>query len=317
MKRSFEMPVDEIVMNYRQSKNKSHQVEILAQLNICKPWEIIWVLVENGVDPRSFNKSAFLRNSYEMAKEKGLQPPAKKLSDINAEITPEEAPEQNPEPDEKVVIIPETENEVVTIKPDQSEEDSRIVIIPVDSFASEEPGQEEEQLTEEEKAVMDECTIESLSDAIEDLESKIETLNKEIAYLQGKNKEYLEKIQELHESARRSKAEALELREGLDGLGETIEKKDASIQHLLSENADLKKSLAHHKVSDFNATTDSMQKELEIKKLKESIAFYSDEREGDGLTIAALKHENEELKTKVTAAEHYILNMLVYGNPFS
>lgn len=288
MKRSFEMPVDEIVMNYRQSKNKSQQVEILAQLNICKPWEIIWVLVENGVDPRSFNKSAFLRNSYEMAKEKGLQPPAKKLSDINAETTPEEVPEQNPEPDEKVVIIPETENEVVTIKSDQSEV---------------EPEQDEEQLTEEEKAVMDECTIESLSDAIEDLESKIETLNKEIAYLQGKNKEYLEKIQELHESARRSKEEALELREEAD--------------RLISENSDLKKSLEHHKVSDFNATTDSMQKELEIKKLKESIAFYSDEKEGDGLTIASLKHENEELKTKVTAAEHYILNMLVYGNPFS
>lgn len=292
MKRTFEMPVDEIVVNYRQSKNKSQQVEILAQLNICKPWEIIWALVENGVDPRGFNKSAFLRNAYEMAKEKGLQPPAKKLSDINAEITPEEAPEQ--EEEQLAEEHPE---------PDQSVEDSRIVNIPVDSFASEEPGQEEEQLTEEEKAVMEKCTIESLSDAIEDLESKIETLNKEIAYLQGKNKEYLEKIQELHESARRSKDEALELREEAD--------------RLISENSDLKKSLEHHKVSDFNATTDSMQKELEIKKLKESIAFYSDEKEGDGLTIATLKHENEELKTKVTAAEHYILNMLVYGNPFS
>lgn len=290
MNRSFQMTVDEILVRYRQSKNKGQQVVILSQLNSCATWEIVWVLVENGIDPRSFNKVATLRNAYEKAKEKGLQLPAKKISDINAEITPEESPEQNSEPDEKVVIIPETENETVTIKPDQSED---------------EPEQDEEpQISEE--AVMPES-----------YEKTIETMNKEIAYLQEKNKEYLEKIQELHESARRSKAEVLELREGLDGLGETIEKKDASIQHLLSENADLKKSLEHHKVSDFNATTDSMQKELEIKKLKESIAFYSDEKEGDGLTIAALKHENEELKTKVTAAEQYILNMLVYGNPFA
>lgn len=242
------MTVDEILVSYRQSKNKGQQVVILSQLNSCATWEIVWVLVENGIDPRSFNKVASLRNAYEKAKEKGLQLPAKKISDINAEITPEEAPEQNPEPDEKVVIIPETENETVTIKPDQSEV---------------EPEQDEEpQISEE--AVM-----------LESYEKTIETLNNEIAYLQEKNKEYLEKIQELH------------------------------------------KSLEHHKVSDFNATTDSMQKELEIKKLKESIAFYSDEREGDGLTIAALKHENEELKTKVTAAEQYILNMLVYGNPFA
>lgn len=285
MKRSFEMPVDEIVMNYRQSKNKSQQVEILAQLNICKPWEIIWVLVENGVDPRSFNKSAFLRNSYEMAKEKGLQPPAKKLSDINAEITSEEAPEQNPEPDEKVVIIPETENETVTefavqINDTLTQEDEitgQILVKAREAIHEKANVINAARVAESEEVnrVMDQCTIESLSEAVERLEEENESLKG------------------------------------------VIEIKDKSIQELLTENAELKKSLAHHKVSDFNATTDSMQKELEIKKLKESIAFYSDEREGDGLTIASLKHENEELKTKVTAAEHYILNMLVYGNPFS
>lgn len=311
MKRTLEMSADEIVVSYRQSKNKGQQLGILAQLNMCKPWEIIWILVENGIDPRSFNKVASLRNAYEKAKEKGLQLPSKKISDINAEITPEEAPEQNPEPDEKVDIIPETENETVTIEPDQSEG---------------EPEQDEEpQISEE--AVM-----------LESYEKTIETLNNEIAYLQEKNKEYLEKIQELHESARRSKAEALELRERLDGIGETIEKKDASIQHLLSENSDLKNSLynreekieelekkiKHLKTSDFNSTIDGMVSESKlstanerIKELEKELSFYEDEKDGDGLTIAALKHENEELKTKVTAAEHYILNMLVYGKPFS
>lgn len=312
MKRTLEMSADEIVVSYRQSKNKGQQLGILAQLNMCKPWEIIWILVENGIDPRSFNKVATLRNAYEKAKEKGLQLPKKSVSEIVEEIQPEEASEQ--EEEQLTEEHPE---------PDQSEEDSRIVNIPVDSFASEEP--EEIQIPEE--TVM-----------LESYENAIETLNKEIAYLQEKNKEYLEKIQELHESARRSKAEALELRERLDGIGETIEKKDASIQHLLSENSDLKNSLynreekieelekkiKHLKTSDFNSTIDGMVSESKlstanerIKELEKELSFYEDEKDGDGLTIAALKHENEELKTKVTAAEHYILNMLVYGKPFS
>ncbi len=273
MNRSFQMTVDEILVSYRQSKNKGQQVVIFSQLNSCATWEIVWVLVENGIDPRSFNKVATLRNAYEKAKEKGLQLPKKSVSEIVEEIQPEEAPVQEEQLTEE---HPE---------PDQSVEDSRIVNIPVDSFASEEP--EEIQIPEE--TVM-----------LESYEKTIETLNKEIAYLQEKNKEYLEKIQELHESARRSKEEALELREEAD--------------RLISENSDLKKSLEHHKVSDFNATADSMQMELEVKKLKEHIRFLEDEAAGDKLIINEQIEKVAKLSDKLTRCEQYILDLMVYDS---
>ena len=49
------MTNDEIVMRYRQAKDKSEQVKILAELNDCPAERIIGILVASGEDNRKFN----------------------------------------------------------------------------------------------------------------------------------------------------------------------------------------------------------------------------------------------------------------------
>ena len=52
----MDMTNEEIVIAYRDSKNKKEQINILAERNLCDPAKIIDVLVESGYDRRSFNK---------------------------------------------------------------------------------------------------------------------------------------------------------------------------------------------------------------------------------------------------------------------
>ncbi len=49
------MSNDEIVVRYRQAKDKGEQVKILAELNNCPVERIIGILTANGVDNRCFN----------------------------------------------------------------------------------------------------------------------------------------------------------------------------------------------------------------------------------------------------------------------
>jgi len=49
------MTNDEIIMRYRQAKDKSEQVKILAELNDCPVERIIGILVASGEDNRKFN----------------------------------------------------------------------------------------------------------------------------------------------------------------------------------------------------------------------------------------------------------------------
>lgn len=49
------MTNDEIIMRYRQAKDKSGQVKILAELNTCPVERIIGILVASGEDNRKFN----------------------------------------------------------------------------------------------------------------------------------------------------------------------------------------------------------------------------------------------------------------------
>ena len=49
------MTNDEIIMRYRQAKDKSEQVKILAELNDCLVERIIGILVASGEDNRKFN----------------------------------------------------------------------------------------------------------------------------------------------------------------------------------------------------------------------------------------------------------------------
>ena len=52
---SLAMSNEEIVVRYRQAKDKGEQVKILAELNNCPVERIIGILTANGVDNRCFN----------------------------------------------------------------------------------------------------------------------------------------------------------------------------------------------------------------------------------------------------------------------
>ena len=54
----MEMNENEIVKNYRESKNKKQQIDILADMNCCKPEQIKEILKKNGVDLRGGNYRA-------------------------------------------------------------------------------------------------------------------------------------------------------------------------------------------------------------------------------------------------------------------
>ena len=49
------MTNEEIVVRYRQAKDKGGQVQILAELNACPIERIIGILTSNGIDNRCFN----------------------------------------------------------------------------------------------------------------------------------------------------------------------------------------------------------------------------------------------------------------------
>lgn len=49
------MTNEEIVVRYRQAKDKGGQVQILAELNACPVERIIGILTSNGIDNRCFN----------------------------------------------------------------------------------------------------------------------------------------------------------------------------------------------------------------------------------------------------------------------
>lgn len=51
----MQMSESEIVKNYKDSKNKRSQIQILADLNTCKPDDIKKILKDNGVDLRGGN----------------------------------------------------------------------------------------------------------------------------------------------------------------------------------------------------------------------------------------------------------------------
>ncbi len=52
MAKQLEMTPEEIVRSYREALDKKHQLEILADLNVCSEDVIRKVLIENGVRPQ-------------------------------------------------------------------------------------------------------------------------------------------------------------------------------------------------------------------------------------------------------------------------
>lgn len=53
--RMLDMPNDEIVMHYKQAKDKTAQVRILAELNACPVERIVGILTNAGIDHRCFS----------------------------------------------------------------------------------------------------------------------------------------------------------------------------------------------------------------------------------------------------------------------
>lgn len=53
--RVLDMSNDEIVMRYKQAKDKTAQVKILAELNACPVERIIGILTNAGIDHRCFS----------------------------------------------------------------------------------------------------------------------------------------------------------------------------------------------------------------------------------------------------------------------
>ena len=64
------MSNEEIVVRYRQAKDKGEQVKILAELNNCPVERIIGILTANGVDNRCFNH---LRGKLKKQEEKAAK----------------------------------------------------------------------------------------------------------------------------------------------------------------------------------------------------------------------------------------------------
>lgn len=50
--KKLEMTPEEIVRSYREALDKKHQIEVLADLNVCSKDVIRKVLIENGVKPQ-------------------------------------------------------------------------------------------------------------------------------------------------------------------------------------------------------------------------------------------------------------------------
>lgn len=63
----LKMSEEEIVRNYRQAKEKTKQVQILADLNVCKPADIIEVLSQNGYTYEQLGRVA---GAYNVKKQK-------------------------------------------------------------------------------------------------------------------------------------------------------------------------------------------------------------------------------------------------------
>ena len=124
----------EVVSMYRQAKNKTKQVAILAQLNACTSQDIIDVLIAHGVDRRSLprNRSGNKTKSTEPNKE---------------EYTPE-TPPPSPEPTES---LEETHGDTTEINVDNRGTNYESTIQYIQSLLAERDSLEEQLIEIENK----------------------------------------------------------------------------------------------------------------------------------------------------------------------
>lgn len=106
----MDMKPDEIVMRYRQAKEKGKQIKILADMNVCSVDDIVQVLVEHGGYKlermsRSRCKARLLKAEEETAA-KELVKAAEAIKDFDAALTKGQELEKQI-PYKKPEIIPE------------------------------------------------------------------------------------------------------------------------------------------------------------------------------------------------------------------
>lgn len=98
------MSNEEIVVRYRQAKNKGEQVKILAELNNCPVERIIGILTTNGVDNRCFNH---LRSKLKKKEMTTVKEAAEAVKDFDTALSKgQQAEEQEKIPYKKPEIIP-------------------------------------------------------------------------------------------------------------------------------------------------------------------------------------------------------------------
>lgn len=98
------MSNEEIVVRYRQAKDKGEQVKILAELNNCPVERIIGILTANGVDNRCFNH---LRSKLKKKEMTTVKEAAEAVKDFDTALSKgQQAEEQEKIPYKKPEIIP-------------------------------------------------------------------------------------------------------------------------------------------------------------------------------------------------------------------
>jgi len=96
----MDMSNDEIIMSYRQAKNKGEQIKILADRNVCNVEEIIKVLVEHG----GYERQRISR-AIGSARKASTKKPYKKPEIIPEPPKPEPVPEPAKEPEKIPPVV--------------------------------------------------------------------------------------------------------------------------------------------------------------------------------------------------------------------
>jgi len=113
---SLAMSNDEIVVRYRQAKNKGEQVKILAELNDCSVEQIIGILVAGGIDHRCF--SQLRRKQNQAAVSAAEKIPYKKPEIIPAPPEKKEsaAPAEEHTPEVPKAVIAAVEDKITELQ---------------------------------------------------------------------------------------------------------------------------------------------------------------------------------------------------------
>ena len=234
----------DIVSTYKQSTNKFAVVEKIALETGMAPKDIFLELLNaHAIDGRMFRQGRY-KDDWTAAKKEY------KNGNINtakeATTSLEALKKENAELKKFIenVEVPESYQQTIDMQQKEIEHLKADIEQMKDEYKASDDMNEKLQ---NEKSDTD-ALIEDLNSVIKLREEEIEELNKRIELFESDDSRITEDLKA------------------------ALEKKEASVQHLLEENAGLKKSLEHHKVSDFNATADSMVLESKLKTASDEIS---------------------------------------------